>query len=881
MVRSCILFIFLIFVTGFFNYSPAQQIDLGNLLEYRNLGPHRVGAWISAIAVPATDDDTYKYTYYVSGRYGGVWKTVNNGTTFFQVFDSVGISSIGAIAVATTDPETVYVGTGESYSARSTHAGHGVYKSVNGGKTWESVGLEDTHHISTVLIHPEDKDIVWVAAMGHLFSSNEERGVFKSTDGGKTWGKKLYIDENTGIIDLVIDPEDPLILYAAAYEKYRYPWHYEAGGEHSGVYRSDDGGETWNKMVSGLPVGKLGRIGLGLCYQHPETVYAVVENLNPKPGIVVDETVRMNYMRDPYFDQLIGGEVYRSDDRGITWKKQNQDSCNVSAKAAYSFNKIMVNSEDPDKIYVISDVMLSSLDGGKTWQDCQWPPTNLFLNMFGDHRTFWMDPDDGRHMMIGSDGGLYETYDGGVSMYHRYQLPLGEIYTVEVDNADPYNIYLGLQDHEAWKAPVNGWSGRVGIEDWDLIGMWDGMYTVVDPNENQWVYITTQFGAHRRESQLTGERVSIEPKSLDDENPYRYCWTTPLEMSPHNSGILYTGGQMLLRSLDRGDHWEEISPDLTTNDPVKIAGRGHMMYCTITTISESPVKAGVIWVGTDDGRVHLTRDHGQNWEEFTDPIAALGGDKDYWVSRVYASEHDVGTAYVCKSGFRHDDFRPLVFKTTDFGKSWALINSGISRAPVNVIIEDHLRKDLLFLGNDNGVYFSVNGGAQWQSLALNMPVVAVKDMKIQPRENDLVVGTYGRGAFITDITPLQQWEKLGMKMTNFLQVEDKPVRNYSRKAAWGNFRMEGDNHLSTPNESNGWVLYYGFNGKLPKEAFFVIEDASGKELDLVKLNPEKGFHRLVYETEDMVPGEYVITLVADKDIYQQKASLLPEPQGFE
>ncbi|MFC2126378.1 hypothetical protein ACFLU5_16420, partial [Bacteroidota bacterium] len=587
----------------------------------------------------------------------------------------------------------------------------------------------------------------------------------------------------------------------------------------------------------------------------------------------------MNHMRDPYFDQLIGGEVYRSTDGGDSWKKQNEDSCNVSAKAAYSFNKILVNPDDPDKIYVSSDVFISSEDGGKTWNDCTWPPEKLFVDMFGDIRTFWIDPDDGQHIMVGSDGGLYESFDGGKTIYHRYQIPLGELYMVETDNADPYNIYVGLQDHEVWKGPVNSWSGQVRLEDWNIIGMWDGMYTRVDPQDNKWAYSTTQFGGHLRINQMKGERVNIEPKSPEGNPSYRFCWTPPLEISPINPQIIYTGGQMLLRSLDRGNNWEELSQDLTTNDPVKIAGRGHMMYCTITTISESPVKAGIIWIGTDDGRIHMTPDHGKTWQEFTDKINDLSGKTDYWSSRVLASMHDDKTGYVCKSGFKNDDFTPMVFKTMDAGKSWERITHGLPNSPVNVIIEDPQVSELLYLGNDEGVFVSFDGGKNWQSFRYNMPVVPVKDLKIQSRENDLVVGTYGRGAYVVDVSLLQQLNDSIISLdAHVFNIETKPVRNYSERASWGNYEMTGDNHLFTPNEANGWTIYYSFNlKKKPKTALMEIMDLKENIMDTVEIDTSNGIHKVKYDTWELTPGQYKVRMTYNNTIIEQSAILRFSP----
>lgn len=854
------------------------QNNLSEILSYRALGPYRAGSWISAISVPETNDPDFKYTWYVAGRNGGVWKTENNGTSFFPVFDSTSVSSIGAIAVSNSNPEIVWVGTGEAYNARSSHAGNGVYKSIDGGKSWQHMGLEDSHHISTVIIHPKIPDVVWVASMGHLFTPNEMRGVFKTTDGGQSWNKVLYIDENTGIIDVIINPENPDQLFAASYEKYRFPWHFEAGGEHSGIYKTEDGGENWSKIVHGLPSGKLGRIGLALCYSQPENVYAVIENLNPKPGTEIDESIGMNHMRDAYFDQMIGGEVYRSENGGESWEKRNDTACNVSSKAAYSFSKIMVASDNPDIIYITSDGMQYSEDGGKTWLDCTWPPQVLSTSIFGDHRCMWMDPKDGRHVMFGSDGGLYESFDRGKSFTHHVQIPLGEIYRVETDNAYPYNIYVGLQDHEVWKGPSNSWSGQITSDDWVITGMWDGMYTKVDPEDNRWLYTTTQFGAHLRVDQLMGERVSIEPQAAEGEPPYRFCWVTPLELSPHNPQIVYTGGQTLLRSLDQGEHWEEISPDLTTNNAEKIAGKGHMMYCTITTISESSVQAGIIWVGTDDGRVWKTNEHGKSWEEFTAKIATLGGNEDYWVDRVESSPHQAGKAFVVKSGFRNDDFRPLVFKTDDFGESWKKITKGLSDAPVNVIIEDPNREGLLYLGNDLGVYVSFDDGEHWESFKNNMPPAPVKDLKVQASESDLVVGTYGRGAFIADVWPLQFYHDSIAETEAFLfPVENKPQRNFSERAWWGNYEQTGDNHLFSPNETNGLALYYYLKNTPIDAAWIQICDVDSNPIDTLFIEQSPGFHLDYYNTWGVLPGIYRVKLISGEIILEQKAVVKPPP----
>ena len=773
--------------------------------EFRNLGAFRISAWVGEVAVPINPGEKHKNTFYVAPRAGGVWKTINRGTTFECITDDLGTTYIGDVEVAQTNPDIVWVGTGEPFNARSSYSGNGIWKSEDAGKTWTNMGLHDSHHIAEIIIDPVNPDIVWVAVMGHLYSENEERGLFKTTNGGKTWEKVLYIDSGTGVIDIVINPKNPNELYAASYEKVRTPWTYEPGGEKSRIYKTVDGGKSWNVIKGGgFPTGPLGRIGIDLQYNNPDVVVAVVQNLNLKPGVDPNAPVEFDEFTDRSFDNLIGGETYRSMDGGKTWNRLNDpEEIDVSGKAAYSFNKISIDPDDPDKIFIIGSGMYYTLDGGKTWPR----RGDRFRTNFGDNRTLWIDPRDGDHMFLGSDGGIYETWDGGLSMMHYHHLPLGEIYMVEVDNHEPYNIYIGLQDHEAWKAPSNSWSGEIGIEDWVIVGMWDGMYCKVDPEDNRWLYFTSQFGAHHRVDQSIGERVPISPVPPEGGERYRYTWNTPIVLSPHNSRILYTGGQKLLRSLDRGDHWEEISPDLTYNDKVKIAGTGHVMYCTIVTIDESPLKPGVIWVGTDDGRVHLTRNHGATWEEFTADLEKLGVPHERWVSRVAASKHVNGRAYVSYNGYRNDDFKPYLYVTEDFGKTWKDIGKGLPDYPINVVFEDHKNPDLIFVGNDHGVYYTLDRGETWIRMKENLPPVVVRDLLVHPTAGDLVVGTYGRAAWVTDITPLQQFTS-ELKKSDFhlFDIEAKPQLNFSQQASWGNYNIKGSNRIFTPNDQNGLEL---------------------------------------------------------------------------
>ncbi|MBM3284584.1 MAG: hypothetical protein FJY81_01790 [Candidatus Aminicenantes bacterium] len=830
---------------------PTLDASLLKNFSFRNLGPFRCGSWVTGFAVPDTPPKAHLYTFYVATRNGGVWKTTTNGTTFEPVFDDQQYLSIGAIAVAPSNPDIVWVGTGEAYNARSSHCGDGVYKSTDAGKTWKNMGLRDSHHVARIVIHPGNPDVVYVAAMGHLFSFNEERGVFKTTDGGATWEKVLYINEKVGVIDLAMNLKNPDILYAATYEKYRYPWHFEESGPESGIYKTLDGGKTWERLSGGLPPGKIGRIGLDLYRKNPDIIYAVVENANLRPP--TEEEAKEDRRRglEPQ-PRAIAGEVYRSEDGGETWKKMNSDRDDVSGKAAYSFNQICVDPNDDQKVYIIGIALAYSYDGGKTWKNLGWPPT-LFASAFGDVRTFWIDPENSDRMLFGSDGGVYISYDGGKTCDHLYNIPLGEFYAIGVDMEEPYNIYGGLQDHDSWKGPSNAWSGEVTLEDWVTVGIQDGMYNVADPEDSRWVYNTFQFGGHGRVDQKLGTRTNIQPVREKEKPPYRFNWTPPIHISPHNSRIIYTGAQVLLRSLNRGDTWQEISLDLTLNDPEKIAGRGHITFCTITTIAESPLQPGLIWVGTDDGKVWLTRDGGANWSDVTASLSRTGAPADRWVSRVFASHHSPATAYVTKTGFRNDDFRPFVYKTEDYGTTWKDISSGLPEFPVNVIFEDRKNPGLLFVGSDGGVFVSIDGGAKWVRLKNNLPSAPVKDLLVHPRENDLVVGTYGRGIFVTDISPLQEFNAKVLAEDVYLFEVEPRIQWVTR--AWGNYRLMGDRHLATPNEPNAVAINYYLREKSRDKIKIIVSDPYGKVLRELEGKNEPGLNTVLWDMRATPPED--------------------------
>jgi photosystem II stability/assembly factor-like uncharacterized protein len=855
-------------------------------IPFRNFGPFRAGAWITDFAVPAAPERSHRYTFYVGTRNGGLWKTENGGTTFRSIFDATGQWSIGAVAVAPSDERVVWAGTGESFVVRYSYPGNGVYRSTDAGETWQHMGLAATRHIARILIHPTDPNTVYVASMGPLHTTSPDRGVYRTRDGGRTWDHVLAIDNEVGVIELVMNPKDPAILYAAAYDKERTAWRLRQGGPGSGIYRTTDAGDNWTRLEGGLPTGNIGRIGLDVFRANPDVLYAVVENLNPRPeGLPQPSAVGGGI-----------GEVYRSDDAGATWRLTHDRSINVGGKAPYSFNWLKIDPRDDQRVYVTSVYVAHTSDGGRTWQDLETARVR-FRNMFGDIRAMWVDPDDAQRLLVGSDGGVYETLDGGRTIRHYPNLPLGEVYAVAVDMDDPYHLHAGLQDHESWRAPVNGFAGSVGVEHWVTVGTGDGMYNAVDPTDSAWVYNTQQFGGHFRHNLATGERTNIVPPHPKSGPRFRYTWTTPLVLSPHDPRTLLTGAQMVLRSRDRGDTWEAISPDLSTargratdtpGGPCTIerVGDGNIWYCTITTVAESPHTRGVIWAATDDGRIHVTRDDGKQWTDVTAAIGAAGAPEGYWFTRVVPSRHAPGRAFATITGFHRDDDRPFVYRTDDFGASWRAITASLpAAAPANVIVEDPVNASLLFLGTDRGLFASIDAGARWVPFRSNMPIVPVRDLVIHPREQDLVVGTHGRGVWVADITPLQQMsEEVLARDLHLFAPEAKGLRIESD---WGNYRLYGDQVLATPNEPNGMPIVYWQRGASAGPVAIRVTDAAGRSVFTSERPSGAGLQRVIWNLRvqtpgggrgggaPVPPGEYSVTIESGGRTATQLATVKP------
>ncbi len=778
----------------------SQKISKNMLknLTFRSVGPTRQSGRFVDFSVPLQQP----YTFYAATASGGLWKTTNNGQTFKSVFNRDDVYSIGDVCVAPSEPDIVWVGTGEANNSRSTYWGNGVYKSVDGGKTWNNMGLKESQHIGRIVIHPTNPDIVYVAALGHLYSDNPERGLYKTTDGGETWENILTnrVDgRHIGVVDAVMNPKDPNVLYAATFDKVRKPYSYNLGGPGSRIYKSSDAGATWNELGGGLPKGMLGRIGLAIYSQNPDILYTTVENANKKG--MSDKERYQELLADKSSAGMIGGEVYRSDDAGTTWKKVSPDGKSIGGAPAYYYGQIIIDPNNDKVVHIMSAASWGTYDGGKTWK-------RRPLQFGGDDHALWIDPRNSSHMLLGFDHGMGITFDGGKSWTHPDFLSLAQFYAVGIDNSYPYRVAGGLQDNGSWMGFSTLPGGApITLEDWTSVGGGDGMYNVFDWKTNRYLYNESQFGPLQRVDLLTSERKSIAYRK---DTSMRWNWNAPILVSPHNSDVVYHAGNKLLKSTFRGEAWEIISPDLTTNDPKKLTtgkgGDGNIQYCTITTIDESPLIEGVLWVGTDDGNVWVTQNGGKDWVKCNDNIK---GNPGYWVSRVAASAHDPGTAYVSYTGCRRDDFRPFVYKTADFGKTWTSIAGNLANGPVNVIREDPKNENLLFAGTDFAVYVSLDGGQNWTRMKNNMPTVAVHDLKIHTRESDLIAATHGRGIYIMDISPLEQ---ITLEVFN----EDIHLFDIKSKIKWSSplRKAASSSNFAGQSEPNGLVIYYHLKNKL-------------------------------------------------------------------
>ncbi len=833
-------------------FCPARAADAPDLarlcdaLPARCLGPGNTGGRVVDLAVV----ESHPATLYVATASGGLWKTTNNGTSWAAVFERQATVSLGAVAVAASNPDVVWVGTGEANARNSVAWGDGVYKSTDGGQSWQHAGLRDTQHVGRIVIHPTNPDIVYVAALGHVWGPNRERGLYKTTDGGKTWLQVKFLDADTGFIDLVMDPGDPETLYAAAYRVRRDAFSggnpAEQFGPLAGLYKTTDGGKTWARLSTGLPDRPIGRCGLAVYRKDPRVLYAVVQT---------DRTLlrRETEWGQPAKanDDPIRGGVFRSADRGETWVKVN-DLC----PRPFYFSQVRIDPNDERRLYVLGVSLHVSRDGGRTFR------AETDSTVHADWHALWIDPKDSEHMAAGSDGGAFLTFDRGQNWEQPKNLPIGQFYSVAVDLSRPYWVYGGLQDNGSWGGPsatrnVDG----VTAANWFRVLAMDGFQCQVDPRNADIVYAEGQYGELRRVNVGTGATANIRPAPPQGQPEYRFNWSSPILLSPHDSNVVYFGGNVLFRSRDRGDRWEVISPDLTLGRAGRSPDYGH----TITTVAESPLRAGVLWVGTDDGRVHLSRNGGRDWADLSANVPGVARERH--VSRVMASSFAEGTAYLALDRHRNDDRRPYLFRTTDYGATWKpLANDLPEDGSIYVVRESSRNPDLLLAGTEFGLFVSLDGGVHWQKYP-GLPTVAVHDLVIHPRDRELVIGTHGRGIWVMDVAPLEQLTaKVLAAPASLLDVQ--PARLYQYRGTHG---LRGAKVYAVPNPPFGALLYYYLAAKSDVPVRLVISDGRGHALTELKGAAEAGLHRVVWPlrraAEDgsaagslVSPGEYMAEL---------------------
>ena len=853
--------------------ASGQSADkVGSLFEkmsWRGIGPAVMGG--RTVDIEAVEKKPW--VIYAAVGPSGVWKSESAGVAWSPVFFKESTVSVGDVTIAQSHPDIVWVGSGESTCRNSVTIGDGVYKTTDGGKTWTNMGLKETRHISRIIINPGDPNIVYVAAMGHLWGPNADRGIFKTSDGGKTWKKVLYVNENTGCADLAMDPSDSLILYAAAYEHRRQPYFFSSGGPGSGLYKTVDGGETWTRLTKDLPEGTLGRIGLDVARSTPGVVYALIEHKE--------------------------GGVWRSEDRGESWKRMcNTETYRRVNTRPFYYSHIRVDPTNDKVVYVQSTGFHVSTDGGQKFKA-------IGAGIHSDHHALWIDPSNPLHLIAGNDGGVDISHDGGKTWLPVQSMDLAEVYQVGYDMRRPYYVYCGLQDNGSWAGPsATPDVGGIANDDWVFIGGGDGFFTQADPNDPNTVYGNSQLNGLYRYDWRILKNKAIRPTAGLADPPFRFNWNSPIHISPHDSNTVFTGGHFLFKSPDRGMTWEIISPDLTTNDPEKqkdsggpitLDNSGAEMHCTITTIAESPLEKGTIWCGTDDGNLQITRDGGKTWSNIIGNIKGLP--RNTWCSRLEASQFDAGTAYAAFDGHRTDDYATYVYKTTDYGKAWKSIKGNLPFGWVHVVREDVKNKDLLFVGTEFGIQASLDGGFSWFSLKNNLPTVAVHDIAVHPRDNDLIIGTHGRGVWILEeISYLQE-------MTP--EVLASPVHLFNVRPAMAYYQSARRESFTKPafaakNPLYGLAVTSYLQAKPKEKPKVSILNADNEPVFEFNLNIREGIQRdywnlqTVPKTKEgmkitppaigvlalplVAPGEFTVELSVDSQKFRTAASVQADPR---
>lgn len=788
--------------------------------------------------------------FYVGTASGGIWKTTSGGVTFTPLFQKEGSASIGAVAVDQNNPDNVWVGTGEDCSRNSSSWGDGIYHSIDGGKTWKNMGLNDSKHISRIVLDPKNSKTLYVGALGHLWGPSSVRGVFKSTDEGKTWQHVLKLDDRTGIIDLKMNPSNPNEMLAASYQRERKPWQFASGGPGSALYKTTDGGKTWKKITKGLPTGMLGRIGLSYFLKDPKVIVAQVESEVPTQGT-------------PLIRNDAGG-VYRSTDGGESWSKVG--TLNVRP---FYFSCPVQDPQNVDRLYAGGVQLYVSNNQGKEFK-------TIGNRLHSDHHTIWVNPNNNQHIIEGNDGGVAQSWDAGETWQVFTQLRIGQFYAVSFDFRKPYYVYGGLQDNGCWGGPTQTKNVGVRFTDWYMLGGGDGFHMQADPNDWTTVYGESQNGGLYRVDQRTGQQANARPRGENGER-LRFNWSTPIVLSPHNSSIVYVGTNKLYRSLDRGDHYYPISPDLSTNDSTKQNARagvtpedtGAERHCTIITVSESPVKPGVIWAGTDDGNVQVTQDDGKTWVNVVGNIA--GVPKNTWCSRVTASKYSVGRAYVCFDGHRFDDYKPYVFVTEDFGKTWTRLAESLPEGnSCYVIREGTQNPDFLLLGTEMSLYMSLDRGQNWTKFTSgDWPTVAVHDVQIHPRELDAIVGTHGRAIWTIPVGAMEQLTASALKDPVTLC---KPANAYLLGFVASQW-FGGDYDWAATNTQPRATFFFFLKEEAKEDPTITVTNAQGDSIAVLPCSKAQGLQRqdwrlLSSRGGSVSPGNYNVKLSVDGKSYQ-------------
>ncbi len=833
------LFFLFILLNPIFFFGQKNELDYLKNLKPRNIGPGGMSGRITAIDVVEKNTDII----YVGTASGGVWKSTSGGVKWFPIFENEATASVGALAIQQSNPSVIWVGTGEGNPRNSLNGGYGIYKSLDGGKSWKSMGLEKTRHIYRIIIDPTNPNIVYAGAIGSPWGEHKERGVYKTINGGKTWKRILFTNIKSGVADMVIDPTNPNKLFVAMWEHKRDPWFFKSGGKGSGLYLTHDGGENWKKITEkdGFPKGELGRIGVAIAKSNPNIVYALVESEK--------------------------NALYKSEDGGFKWKKIN-DKKSIGNRPFY-YAEIYVDPQNENRLYSIFTYVNVSEDGGKSFRQLM-PAYGVSNGIHPDHHAWWIDRNNGKFMIDGNDGGLNITKDGGKTWRFIGNLPVAQFYHINVDNEYPYNVYGGMQDNGSWRGPAYVWKVQ-GIRNsyWQEIGFGDGFDVIPDKENTRYGWCMSQQGYVNRYDWQTGNNYTVRPTHPNPNIKLRFNWNAAINTDPFDTSTLYFGSQFVHKSTDKGLTWQLIAPDLTTNDKNKqkqdesggltLDATGAENHCTILVIEPSPLEKNMLWVATDDGQVQITKDGGGHWKNVSKNIPDLP--KNSWITQIKASNKHKGEALLVANDYRRFNYKPYAYRTTDYGKTWKrIVHEKDTKSYTLSIIEDPIEKNLLFLGTDDGLYISLNAGKKWTKWTNGFPTVSVKDLVIHPREHDLIIGTFGRAAWVLDdIRPLRALAKNIAIKNKKIHLFKPPTAYQAKYQQPTGSRFGGDALYNAENRKKGAMISYSiYNVQSQKEKGTERKDKnaeiSEKKIDSIKLEIFDGI-RLIRTLKQKVPKE--------------------------